>query len=366
MKVRDDVLEHQDDLGTSGTKIYNLDYADLISGIDLDFGATNGAASNKNSPIERCVSKIEIVDGGVVLWDLPGDVAYALYSQEHGAPADDYYTECPSDTPYVSIPIRFGRELYDPQLSFNPRSFKNPQLKITFNEAAVNTAGATGFVSDSIHLSIIARLMEDAPAPEGFLSCRDVKEFTSLASGDDITEMPTDYPWRLLIVRAYEAGTDLRGTWSNLKLSCDGGKFVPFDMSSGNVVSRMAEIFPMTSRGNYCRADDGDTIQTWMGVDLAQMIHARTASRVAVAGAFWPGQTTVHTYDLDGTAQNDVDVHLNVNGYAPHNTVLVPFGRINVLEEYFNAPQYGTVKLYLTQGDADAEVNIAVQQLRRY
>lgn len=366
MKIRDDVLEHQDDLGTSGTKIYNLDYADIISGIDLDFGGTNGATSNKNSPIERCVSKIEIVDGGEVLWSLPGDVAYALFAQEHGAPGDDYYSECPSDTPYVSIPIRFGRELYDPVLGFSPRNFRNPQLKVTFDEATVNTAGATGFVSDSIHLSIIVRLMEEAAAPGGFLMCKDIKQFTSLASGDDITEMPTDHPYRLLIVRAYEAGTDLRGTITNLKLSCDGGKFIPFDMSSGNIVSKMAEMFPLCSRGNYCRADNGDVVQTWMGIDLAQAIHARTASRIVSAGAFWPGQTTVACYTDAGVAADDVDAHLIVHGYCPHNTVLVPFGRLSVMEEFFNAPSYGTVKLYLTQGDADAEVNVAVQQYRRY
>jgi hypothetical protein len=59
-------------------------------------------------------------------------------------------------------------------------------------------------------------------------------------------------------------------------------------------------------------------------------------------------------------------VHYQVWGWAPHNTLFVPFGRLHVPGEYFNAPQYGSVKLYLTQGDADAEVNVCVQQVRSY
>lgn len=366
MRVRDDCLEHQYDLGTSGTKTFDLDYSDIITGIDLDFGGTNGATSNKNNPLERNVSKIEIVDGGESLWNLPGDVAYALFAQQHGAPGDDYYTECPTDTPYVSIPIRFGRYLYDPDLGFVPRNFKNPQLKITFNEATVNTAGATGYVSDSIHLSIIVRLMEEAAAPGGYLMAKDVEDYTSLGSGDHTTDMPTDYPWRLLFVRAYEAGTDLRGSISNYKLNCDRGKYIPFDLTSGNLLSRMAEVFPMTSRSNYVRADNGDVVQTWMGIDIEQAIHGRTATRIVTAGAFWPGQTTVATYTHAGAASDDVDAHLIVRGYCPHNTLFIPFGRLDVIGEWFNAPAHNSVVLYQTQADADAEVNVCVQQYRTY
>lgn len=366
MKVRDDCLEHQFDLGTSGTKIFDLDYSDVITGIDLDFGATNGATSNKNSPIERCISKIEITDGGVSLWNLPGDVAYALFAQENGSPGDDYYSECPTDTPYVSIPIRFGRYLYDPDLGFVPRNFKNPQLKVTFDEAEVNTAGDDGFVSDSIHLSIITRLMEDAPAPGGFLMCQDLDDYTSLASGDHKTDMPTDYPYRLIMVRAYEAGTDLRGVISNYKLNCDRGKFIPFDLSSGNLLSRMAEVFPLTLRSNYIRADDADVVQTWMGIDIAQAIHARTADHIVSAGAFWPGQVTVQCATHAGASADNIDAHLIVHGYCPHNTLLIPFGRLDVIAEWFNAPSYNSVILYQTQGNADAEVNVCVQQYRTY
>lgn len=366
MRIRDDLLTHQDDMGISGTKVYNLDYADLITSLDLDFGATNGATDNKNNPIERNISKIEIVDGSDVLWSLPGDVAYALFAQEHGAPADDYYTGQGGDTPYVTIPIRFGRHLYDPELAFNPTKFKNPQLRITFDEATVRAAGATGFVSDSFHVSILARLMENAPAPKGWLMAKDIYNFTSAASGDEVVEMPTDYPYRMIILRAYEAGTDWRGTLTNLKLSCDLGRFAPFDDTSGNINSRMCEMFKPVIRSGHDKADDGDAFQTWIGIDLGQALHAQTASRIVSAGGFWPGQFTVAAKTEAGAAATDCLIRWMVHGWAPHNTVLIPFGRLDQIAEWFQSPGYGSVKLYLTQGDADAEVNVCLQQYRKY
>lgn len=46
MKIRDDVLIDADDMGASGTKQYDLDYADVVSRLDLHFAATNGTTSH--------------------------------------------------------------------------------------------------------------------------------------------------------------------------------------------------------------------------------------------------------------------------------------------------------------------------------
>jgi len=251
-------------------------------------------------------------------------------------------------------------------LGFDPRSFRNPQLKVTFDEATVRAAGATGFVSDSFNLTIEAHLMEEAAKPSGWLMAKDLYDFTALASGDEQVEMPTDYPYRMVMVRAYEAGTDLRSVLTNYKLSCDGGKFIPFDSHVRSLVNRMGELFRPTWKAGYDVGDNGDTFQTWIGIDIGQAIHSHTASRIVTASSFWPGQFTVNVYTDAGVAANDCTQHWKCDGWCPHNLLLIPFGRLGERAEWFNAPQYGTVKLYLTQGDAGAEVNVCVQQLRTY
>jgi len=366
VKIRDDVLVSADDLGTSGTKIYDLDYGDLITALDLRFGATNGATDNKNNPVERNITKIEIVDGGEVLWSLPGDVAYALSSQLLGTPGDEYFSGKASDGPYCSIPILFGREMYDPEFSFNPRAFKNPQLKVTFDEATVRAASATGFSSDSFTLTVVVNLMEDAPTPRAFLKALDVYDYTSLASGDTTVDMPGDYPYRMIFVRNYEAGQDVRGDINNYKLSCDGGKFIPFDLAAANLISRMMHYFPMTVKNGMVKADDGDAFQTWMGMDIAGHLQSQQASRIVACDGYWPGQFTVYVYTDAGASTTDVNISWGVHGYCPHNVVFYPFGRLDTPSDWFDPRQYGTVKLYLTNNGADGEVNVCVQQERTY
>lgn len=366
MNVRDDVLEVRDDMGTSGTKTYNLEYTDIISGLDLLIEATNGATSNKSNPVERNITTIEIVDGSDVLWSLPGDVAYALFSQEYGHPPKEDYCGAGGGSPYVQIPIRFGRELYDPQLALDPKKFKNPQLKVTFDEATVRAASATGFSSDSFNLSIVAHLMEKAGVPAGFLMAKDLYDFTTAASGDERVDMPIDYPYRQLMIRVYEAGVFVLSSITNYELNCDGGKFKPFDMHSRYVADRMCEIYPPTSKKGYSTVDDADVIQTWVALEAAASIYGHTSSTIASASSFWPSQFTVQTYTHAGVAVNGQAVHWECEGWAPHNTMFLPFGRLNEMAEWFDAPNYGSVRLYLTQANANAECNVCVQQYRRY
>ena len=366
MRTRHDVLVSAEDMGVSGTKIYKLDYQDPISELDLVIAATNGATNNKDAPIERCISKIEIVDGGECLWSLPGDVAYALWTQLNGKPGNTYNSGCTSDSPYVQIPLQFGRYLWDPLLAFNPKKFDNPQLKVTFDEATVRAAGDTGFVTDSFTMTIMAHLMENGASPQGYLMAKDIYDFTSVASGDEPVDMPVDYPWRLLFVRAFESGVAYDASLTRFKLNCDGGKFIPFDVAHARLADLMCQTFPPVHREGYEYADNAETFQTWMALNVGQLVVSHAADIIVGCTSFWPSQFTLRQYTGASAASNNQPMHWSVWGWAPHNTLFVPFGRPDVIEDWFNAPGFGKVKLYITQGNADAEVNVCVQQLRKY
>jgi len=366
MRIRDDVLTSGEDMGTSGTVTLNLDYTDVISQLVLDFTATNGATHNKDNPIERNITKIELVSGSDVLWSLPGDVAYALYAQLNGAQNNEYYTSTPNSVQRAVLCVRFGRFLYDPVYAFNPNAFRNPQLKITFDEATVRAAGATGFVSDSFAVTIVASLMEDTEAPRGYLTAKDIYDFTSLASGDVQIDMPTDHPYRMLMVRVYESGTFYASNVSRFKLSCDGAKFIAFDLPTAYFRDMMFARFPPVSRYAYAVTDDGEWHQTWMGFYLRDAVRGHNAATIVTASSQTSARVQYNTRSHAGAVINGQTVHYQSTGWMPHNTLMYPFGRLNEPLEWFNAPQYNSVKLYLTQGDAGAEVNVCVQQVRMY
>lgn len=366
MQQREHLLEDRYDMGTSGTVTFNLDYSSPITSIDLLFEATNGATSCKNNPIERNISKIEIVDGGQVLWDLQGDVSLAFIATLRGALPHSYRTGAISDTPYQTIPIVFGRELYDEQLAFNPKAHRNPQIKVTFDEATVTAAGATGYVSDSFNISLLVHLMENGAQPQGFLSCRQVETFTSLASGDKRIEMPTDQKIRNFILRCYESGVDMRSGITNVKFSMDGGKRVPFDFYVRNLLDSMIAHFRPILVPFYTPTNDGETHQTWVGIDLEAFVRSHVSGHIATASSSWPGQMTIAHKLHDNTSVDGQPVHFGVIGWGFHNTYVYPFGRLWNPDDWLDLADVRKLDCFLTQGNAGAECDVAVQSLYRY
>jgi len=353
-------------MGLSGTLIYNIDYSDPISEIQLIVEGTNGATSNKANPLEWCIQRIEVVDGSDVLYSMPGDVALAMWMHSHNKTPDAFRSEGISAVQRQTIPIAFGRHLYDPMYAFNPIAHRNPQLRITFDEAAITAAGATGYVTDSLQLSILCKLMEGGDAPRGFLMAKDVYDFTTAASGDERIDMPTDYPWRYLLVRAYEAGIAMTASVTNVELNCDGGRFVPFDEATRYSVAKMADVFAPIEIAQHVMLSDGVASESYVAAAKQGSVTTGIATYIVGASSFalsqYAGLVNLH----EGTTTADIMCYCTTSGWAVHNTMIWPFGRQDVPEEWFDARLYNNVRLYLTQGNAGAEANVAVQQLRTY
>lgn len=366
MRVRDYIQEDSIDIGVSGTKTFNLDYTDPITQLDLFFEGTNGATGNVESPFERCISKIEIVDGGEVLWDLPGEVALAAYVQDNGAFPYSEAEEAAAASVRQQIPIRFGLKLFDPVYAFDPRRHKNPQLRFTFNEAAINTAGSTGFVSDSWAFTLHVRLMEDAPAPRAFLSYRSVETILGTAGGVRRIELPTDRTIRYLLCRAYEKGVSVYSAITNHKLSADGGKWVPFDLPSRDFLNRMCEVFDPVTRIFTSFAASGTTRETFMGVPLNGHV-THSISGVIASGNFYINGTVLLYYITHaGDAYDTSHAYITNTGWALHSTLMHAFGDRMNPADWLDPSALNKLDYYITDGNDGTDIDIAVQQVYGY
>jgi hypothetical protein len=366
MRVRDYLQENQADMGTSGTKTYPLDYSDPISEINLLFEATNGATSNKNNPIVMNIEKIEIVDGGEVLWDLPGEIAFAYAAHIQNYMPHRWGSGAPSGSPWVNVPVRFGRYTLDPVFAFNPNAHKNPQLRVTFDEASINTAGATGFVSDSFNISITVRLMEDVPSPAAFLSARTVEQYTSVASGDQKTDMPTDRVMRSIFVRPWETAVHPSSTVSRYKLSADGGKFVPFDLYYRNLRDRMASYFRPLRMAQYTIADDSEYHQSWIGDCYHYTLRSANEGVIAASPGHSGGRVLLYLTSHAGAAQTNQTPFFAVEGLPVFQTYIYPFGRLNDPDSWYDARQNNKLDLYLTNANAGGEISVCCEQVYSY
>lgn len=350
------------DLGAAGTKIVDIDLADPLSTIELIWRTTVVTVSDMLDTHCACISKIELVDGSDVLVSLSAEEAQALAFYTQGVMPLNNITVVATDIMESVIPIHFGRYLFDPELAFEPRKYTNPQLKITYNEDAANTSVVVnemtvrGWAFDQKSIS-----------PRGFLMSKSIKSYTPAASTYEYTDMPTDHPYRLMMIRSQSTDTEPLSVLAQVKLSEDHDKRVPFDMTADEIFQKICH--PL-----------GQIHQT-----------VRLNETAADAMALYLAPTFLHSgaidYDLDTVAANDdatqityahnkvtiaataelVPYRLSLSGYCPHGFIAVPFGRLDEPDDFYNVQALNHLRLTTQGGSAvgtSPTADIVLQQMR--
>lgn len=366
-KFREIYLEKDKTIADSGSQTIEVSVVDPISELFVKMYATNGATSNKASPIARCISKIEVFDGADKLFSMDGRLAHALaYYRSHVIP-NILINEAPNYIQSVHIPIRFGRRLWDTQLALVPQAFRNLQLKISWDLAAVNAIGATGFVSGSGRLTVIAKVMEGLEtAPSAFIMAKDHFAFTSAASGDERPSLPTDFPYIDLMVRAYKSGVEPTDSISNLKLSLDFDKDIPFDYTTTDIKGRMIEQYSEFDLPSMIVSDNNEAHESWVGIESNISIVSSISNVICAISALSGGKYTVRQVNDAGVAVNENVDYVRVVGQSLWNCFYHQFGNLDDPASYLSAPEYGDIKIYISQGNAGAECNVVLSQLRSY
>lgn len=373
-KYRDVFIENDKTLGDSGTEIIELSVVDPISELHIKVKNKNGATSNKNNPIMRNISKIEIVDGANVIYSLSGALAQAMsYYQRRIVPSMQRQGG-PSENQEDHFVIRFGRYLWDTIYALTPLSFRNLQLKITYNFATVTAIGATGYLTGNGKLSVIARLMEDPTLkPIGYMMAKDHYSWTTAASGEERVPLPTDYDYVMMLVRAWEVNVKLYTTLSNLKLNIDSDKDVPFDMDSWQLLKMMENEYGLITLEQHLYATTEENIQSWLGVGESAVVTPETLSTdpttlYAVANVYGidSGHLNLVVRNPGNTAAVTTIIQAIIRGQALNHCYAIPFGNMADPLTWFEATKVGDIKAVITQGNAGAAADIVLLQMRTY
>jgi hypothetical protein len=367
MKYRDVELYYQQTLDDVGTKIIDLRTTDPISAIRLQFFGTNGGSYCRDNRLNDVITKIELVDGSDQLLSLTLKEAQALEFRRTGKMPYMRPGEKASGGQEESTLILFGRYLWDPEYYMDLTKFRNPQLKITTNIAAVAAASATAFLTGSLKVTIdLHVIQEGAPAAKGFFMAKNIYGFTSGTSGDEHVDMPMDYPYAGLMIRAFVAGNDVNENISKLKLNCDAGKYIPFEKYVKDLwKSEEEDLGPAELRYLINRAHDA-TVTHDLNHDPIVSLVPVSAGLIANVGWSWSSRFYLSLLTHAGANQTDaVDILMIVKGACPHSTIYVPFGLPNEPATYFDPKVFGDIDLVLTQAAASA-VAVVLNQLRPY
>ena len=367
MNYRNIELYYEQALDNAGTKIIDLRTTEPISAIRLNFKGTNGSSYNKDNRLNDVITKIELVDGSDQLLSMTLKEAQALEFRRTGKMPFVRVGESNNGSQDESCLLLFGRYLWDPEYYMDLAKFRNPQLKITTNIAAVAAASATAFLSGSLKVTIdLLTIVGSKVAAKGFMMAKNIYGFTSGTSGDEHIDMPMDYPYVGLLVRAFTAGNDIDENISKLKLNCDAGKFIPIEKYTKDIYKNEEQDLGPAELHYQIYRKNGETVTHDLNHDPEVSLTTSIAGHIVGTAWSWSSRLSLLlTNDAGAAIAVEELIHMIVKGSCPHSTIHLPFGLRNLPETYFNPKEFGDIDLVLTQAAASA-VSVILEQLRPY
>jgi len=355
--TRKATIQASESATTAATKTIDITLSDVISRIQVKFNATNTDVV-PTAVHAKQISKVQIVDGSDVLFSLSGQQIEAkMFYDYHNGPSYEREFRNGVDN-YLLLDLLFGRKLWDKELAFDPKKFKNPQLKITHNKALGGSA------PNAATLEVYADVFDEKPvSPIGWIMSKEFYSFTSAASAAyEYIDLPLDHVIKRIMLMTSKADSWWENLVSNVKISEDNDKKVPLDHAGGDLVSMVKALYGHYQEllVNYNRG--GAQTEYITPTEAANF----QISAILVGASSWIATTK----ECAGGYQelNGDTTHLFralVSGYIPHGCLPLDFGDPADLNDWYDVTKKGSVRL-IPYCSGSVAFNVILEQLRRY
>ena len=345
-------------LGVAGTEIIELNVKDNVAQLHFTTVVTTGNAQMIASPL-AAITKIELLDGSTKLLELKGTTMQAVQFYDTGQIGTKYLHNTKSAVHAEQSCIQFGRFPYDPLYNFDPKQFKNPQIRVTWN-CALSEVNATAF-----NLKVIADCFDEKITnPVGFMRDNTIYVYTPTAGAYDYCDIPTDLDIRKLLIQFEHVGQKLELTMADVKLSEDNDKRVPFDMSITEFLEMDSDLYPDIKQTAYFMTSAG-----------GHWIHAAPSYNAGGSYMNISAVLPVMMTNFNGnafscaTASATDIIRAILTGEVPWQTLCWPFGNPLDPEDWYKVQSIGNLRLRLLGGASSTAVTVAsviLQQVYKY
>ncbi|MBA7714177.1 hypothetical protein ES703_123194 [subsurface metagenome] len=230
-------------------------------------------------------------------------------------------------------------------------------------------SATAGIAAGKVKITVIARHIEEGAGPYiGHLMAKEIARFASGTTGDYPVELPADFPYRLLLIKALITANTPQAAITKAKISCDADAFIPVNDWTEDLVDMNEQRF------GYAEQD----VVVFAGDDESEFTDIYDIKRAFACPAADENLTTIeaiaaetvqfgcYTFSAPSTpalVTDDKSIPVYVAGNCPHACICIPFGDMLDPDSWFDARVYGSVKLSLTQA-VGAACSIVIQQLK--
>lgn len=363
--------------GDSGTRRVELARNGFVSAIGLRIECTNGATSGFER-VHDAVDRVELIgDGSDVLFSLTGPELHRWQQVWQRRPAAEVWDEQGGNVQELFAVIPFGRFLGDPELALNLANYRRVELTVEFSP----TIAATSFATGTFTITAIEYSWREGQQPagvRGFLRTRQIRDFTSAASGDEEIELDRRYPIMGALVYAREAGVADGTDITTVEVQEDDGRVIPYTGRWLDVQAENQEMLDLESEvSGIALRSDADNIDTLLArilsahVQVSEDLASAADQHYARIASITGDRIALTVYTLEGSATwaamavyaTDIAIHVRARGIGIGNAVFIPLARPGDIANPYPAPEKSKVELVLTQGGAGATVRASVQEL---
>ncbi len=367
-KTRYTYLESNKVLADSGEYTFSIDTEDVITRLDVEFKATNGATNNQACNIADVVTSIELMNGSEPIVSVSGKELAGVVAYRNGKFPVGLISETPAAVQSLRMPIDFGRWYGDEQLALDTSKMNKLQFRIKWNLAEVNAVGATGFVTATARLTVLAHILEGGQAPIGYLSLKRHALFTTAASGVEPILLPVDKPIRSISIRSHEAGTGMLSGISHVKVNVNENKDIPLDLDVDEFLESVVNpVYPFSYKHVF-HLTNADVAYALLKYKEALVTRTEVIDTDAlyVNTGIGEGAIVKFTPSTGAALATDGIIDAFVSGYLPFSVAYAQFGSYDDPNSWLRAELLKSLKLELTQDNAGASTSVILEQLNNF
>jgi len=326
--------------------------------------ATNGATSNVENSIIDVLNSIQIIDGSDVLWALDCEEILANqfyhYKESTDLGIDERLSEVQATV--FKIPLGIGR--MHPEVAFDPTRFANPQMVLDWNLANIRAVGADAFVTGTLHVDIMADVIDEAPSrPTGYLMTKEITEYVATASAEHRVELPVDHAYRTLYVRSYLDNKCPIACVDTVEHSINEQKYRPFDIYCDDWLEWLKEWYGMWHMSAWY----------WLAITATEQRNPYLRGNLGVSLEATVAATDIQLdsltncqINMTGANAAATGIHASVTGALPFGTWAWPYGDPETPEEWLQLKYEDKSRLNILSLAETPRVWVFMTQHRTY
>lgn len=348
------------DLGANGVETIDINLNEQISQFAIRMTMTNVTVSVMLATLQETISRVEIVDGSEVLFSMNGNEIQAMHYYNTGKMPYNHIGLTVGNICEFTLPIMFGRYLWDPLFALRPERYRNLQMKIHWDEDASNTA------VDVNSCTVWAYVDDNPPGggSRGFLRSVEQKSYAMNGAVHEYSTLPNDHPIRMLMVRGFSNDHSPEDLIDTIRFEIGNGAYVPVEETAESIVRMLSQEYERITMDDCM--DQAITAKQWFTNVASDVNVTVIVDDTAVTAAGEMPNPVITGHEINTAASVAVvATRALTSGRSPHGCIVLPVSRFDNPEEWFDKNVGSAARLDilgLAASDAADTVQICVQQ----